>query len=154
MARYFGYDVITDAKAKLVADLNTNITTINSTRSTACPVVRAFRSNWTENQFPVCYIDLGDSEVENNENELNNDIELEVEHYELEVTIEHKSNKKPEIFGLEMEIFEEAISKTLHGYYNAGILWCIKTNTARVDVSTQENQTKKMVTVIFDVKVR
>lgn len=154
MPRYFGYDIITDIKAKLVADLNTEIGTINTTRSTTTPTIRRFATNWTNNQFPVCYIDLGDSDVFNDENELNNNIELEVEDYQLEITVEHKSNKAREEFALEMEIYAEAIEKTLHGFYNTNIIWTIVTGVQRAEVSTPQNQTHKFVTVIFQVKVR
>lgn len=154
MSRYFGYDVITDIKTELVAELNTNITTINTTRSTAASLIKKFSFAWTENQFPTCFIDLENSEIFNNENELTNNIELEAEEFTLLVTIENKSNKTRETFALEMEIYAEAVLKTLHGFNNSGIIWCISTGTDRAEIDVNQNQTHKFITVNFSVKVR
>ena len=153
MSRYFGVDVINDIKAKLVSDLNTNITTINTARAMTTGLIKKFAVGWGGNQFPVCYIMLGNSVLGDNENELNNNIEYEVENYDLEITVEHKTNKVSETIKLEMEVYAEAIEKTLHGFNNTGIVWTIVTGREPFTVPTRENHTFETMTIFLQVKV-
>jgi hypothetical protein len=151
MARYFGADIITFLETILTSDLNTNITTINTSRSESAPLVKGITSSYAHNYLPECFIDITGSTIEFATEELNNDITRETELYTGEVVIAVKSNL--EKLPTWCEIYVEALQKTLHGYEDTNITWIVCTGTVRESINTRENQTYKIAGVQIEIRV-
>lgn len=156
MSRYFGTDVIKAVNTQLVNNLPAAITTINTTRSTSAEAIQQFTYSTVDKQFPVCFTEITDSEVLDNEGELNNDIEREIELYNGQTTVMVRESKSRGEFVLDMEIYEEAVKKTLHGYSEStkgSITWLITTATSRDEVYPLNNMSYRSVTIQWIARV-
>ena len=132
---------------------NKYISTINTERSHTTPDALDITYKWGQNQFPFLLVDLQGSEA------IYDDPATPM-------TLNYTT--LPEVFTVlvvgfikaytddiynYVEDWIEAIIRSLHNYNDTNISWIAYTKTERMDVNDQENQTMKIFSVEFEIRI-
>lgn len=146
-----------DIKDKIIARLNDAnyglealISTINSERGESTSAPFNIGGEADIGQYPIVFVDLGDSTVTNVIGSNSNSI---TENFNLEITAVLLDNNIEKL-KYDCENYIEAIIRCLQGYNeqsNQGNYICQASGIQRADIDTMQDQTKRAVSVIFTV---
>lgn len=149
--RFLGRDV-RDAVVTLLSNgLTSMLTTIDTERSVTTPAPIYIGYGWTDNQFPAVFVDLGNSTISQEESPLLETYSALKETFIIEVTC--VITDAIDLLYNYIENYIEAIIRVVHGYDSADITWISAVETRREDLYLRENQTMKIGTVVFEVRI-
>jgi len=149
--RYLGRDVRDQIVTLLTNSFVTTLATIDSERTSTTPAPIYIGYGWTDNQFPALFVDLGNSSIQQENSDLTNDYTQTVELYTVEVTC--VITDAIDLLYNYIENYIEGIIRVLHNYHDTNITWVSAVETKREDLYLRENQTMKIGTVAFEVRV-
>lgn len=146
-----------DIKGKIITRLTDTtygisalITTINSERSETTSSPFNIGGESDTGQYPLVFVDLGDSTVTNVIGSNSNSI---IESFALEITAVLMDNNIDKLKN-DCENYIEAIIRSLQGWNeqsNQGDYICEASTIQRADIDTMQDQTKRAVTIVFTV---
>lgn len=126
------------------------ISTINNERGESTSVPYQIGGDADTGQYPLIFVDLGDSTITNIVGSNSNSI---TENFNLEITAVLLDNNIDKL-KYDCENYIEAIIRCLQGWNeqsNKGDYICQASGIQRADIDTMQDQTKRAVTVIFTV---
>jgi hypothetical protein len=126
------------------------ITTINTERSETTETPLQVNAEKDDGQYPLVFIDLGDSTVENVKGA---DSETMLETFNLEVTAFLMGNNITKLKN-DTENYIEAICRSLEGFYEqsgTSSYICQLSGIQRMDIDTTADQTKRVAALLFSV---
>jgi len=146
-----------DIKSKILTRLadNTNglsalITTVNSERTETTALPFRVNAEKDEGQYPAVFVDLGDSIIGN---AIGTEYNEMAENFNLEITALLMGSEITKLKN-DCENYIEAILRCLEGYKeqdNYGSYICEANTIQRADIDTIQDQTKRVVTVVFTI---
>lgn len=154
MSRIYGYDIISKLYTQFNSNINTNISAINTARSLSvdqsCPAITTITTDGVlKYQLPELFIAIAGTELDNESDIIGTDIDSTRETYSVEISIFHNSNSQ--YLSLHMELFMEAIYKTIHQYHDADITITLCQSSIRDELYNQQNETMKIAGYLVDI---
>jgi hypothetical protein len=145
----------TDCRGNVIPDLNTAIDEVDTKRSETTPdiVERNITYLWGDNQkTPLIHVDMEDSETFKDESSLGGTYEYTMEVYKCNVTAMYQGSQSSKIHNY-IETYIEGIIDVLDEYYDSNITWIFLTGTERSELYQVQNQTMKMGTCAFEIRI-
>lgn len=144
-----------DGQGNTVPSLSVALGDVDAKRGDTTPVpqTRNIVYSWGKNQkTPLIFVDMEESETEMSESEIGAGYEQALEVYKVAITATLQTANESDLQNY-IENYLEAIIEVLHNYCDDNITWILLTETERSPLYSDENQTMKMATCGFEIRI-